>query len=95
MLAERSLALLSSEMLHLERESENHGHTLDGARGVLWNVEGRTEALREDRDSTGRPTLSTNPKLSETKPPTKHKLDLGPLHICSKFTAWFHVYFPE
>jgi hypothetical protein len=46
----------------------------------------RTEASKEDRDFTGRPTGSTNLNpwgLLETEhqPKSKHRLDLGPPHM--------------
>ena len=53
----------------------------------------RIEGSKEYRDSTGRPTESTNlylQGLPETEPPTKEQAQAGlwPLHICSRWTAW-------
>jgi hypothetical protein len=47
----------------------------------LWRVGGRIEGPKEDRDSTGRPTESTNldPRgLLETEPPIKERAWTGP-----------------
>jgi hypothetical protein len=51
------------------RDSETHTQTLGGAQGI-----GRIEESEEDRDSTGKPTKSTNLNpwgLPETQSPTK------------------------
>jgi hypothetical protein len=52
-------------------------------------LERRIEGLEEDRDSTGRPTVSTNLEkwgLPETESPLKKQaqVDLGPLSICRR-----------
>ena len=49
----------------------------------------RIEGPEEDRDSTKRPTESTNLDTwglpeTETQPKSEQGPDLGPLHICSR-----------
>jgi hypothetical protein len=48
----------------MERHAETHTQTLDGALGVEGSgnprVERKIKGPKEDRDSTGRPTESTN-----------------------------------
>jgi len=61
-------------------------------------AERRIEEPEEDRDSTGRPTESTNLDpwgLPETQSPIKDRAWAGPkcplqprLHICSRRVAW-------
>ena len=62
-------------------------------REAYGRVKRRIEGPKEYRDSTGRPTESTNlylQGLPETEPPTKEQAQAGlwPLHICSRWTAW-------
>jgi hypothetical protein len=45
-------------------------------------VGGRLEGPKKERNSIGRPRESTNLRLKH-KPKSKHRLDLGLLHICS------------
>jgi hypothetical protein len=55
-------------------------------------IERKIEGPEEDKHSTGRPTESPNlnPQgLPETESPTREEawVDLGPVHICSRWTA--------
>ena len=57
----------------MERDAETHSQVLDGAWNILPSVGRRIEGPEEDRDSTERPTESTNQDLwgfSETESPT-------------------------
>ena len=90
MLAHRSPAWLSFERFH---PAALHSQTLDGAWGLLWKSWGRTKSPVGDRNSTGRPTESTNQEpweLSETEPPTKKHTQTGPslAHTHSKYAPW-------
>ena len=44
----------------MERDAETHHQMLGGAQGVYGRVGGSIEGPKEDSDSTGRPTESTN-----------------------------------
>jgi hypothetical protein len=78
MLADRSVAWLSSEMFHPAADSDI---CRDPQPNMEWSLEtlmeklgGRIEGPEWDTNSTGRPIESTNLDpwgLSETKPPTK------------------------
>jgi hypothetical protein len=48
--------------------------------GLLWKIGRRIEGPEQDRNSTGRPTESTNLnpwQLSETEPPTEEQMTAG------------------
>ena len=77
----------------MDTDADIQSQTLGGSWGVLWKSEDRTEQARGVKDTTRRPTESTNLgtwKLTETEPPTKEHagLGLGPLCICSRCTAY-------
>ena len=58
---------------------ETHTQILDEAQGVLWKS-WETEGLQEDRNSTGRPTESTNlhPRgFPEPESPIKEQAQAG------------------
>ena len=65
----------------MERDAETQSQTLDGARGVSWKSWGRTEVPEGNRDSTGRPTESTDLDpwgFPEPELPTKEQGLTGP-----------------
>ena len=75
MLADRSLAWLSSERLHPAADSDKHWMEL----GVSSRkIGGRIVGPKGDRNSTGRPTESGPLELSESEPPTKEHIWAGP-----------------
>jgi hypothetical protein len=82
--------------LHPAVNRNRCSHKLDGAQGILWNSWERIEGPKENRDSTRKPTDSTNLDYWEFQrlnhqPKSKHGLYLPPpcpLHICSRYTAW-------
>ena len=58
----------------METDAEIQSQTLGGAWGVLWKSGDRTEQARGVKDTTRRPTESTNLGpwgLTETEPSTK------------------------
>jgi hypothetical protein len=59
------------------------------------SVSGSTVGAKEVKDSTRRPTESTNLDhwvLTEIEPPTKeHGLDLDPIHICTGVQLVLHI----
>jgi hypothetical protein len=70
MLANRSLAWLSSKRLHPAADStdtDTHSQTVDGIWRFFWKNRGRIVGLEGNRNSTGRHTESAGPlKLSES-----------------------------
>ena len=65
----------------MERDTQTHTQTLDGALESNRRVGRMIEGLEEDRDSTGRPTQSTNLNpwgLPETGSPTKEQAQAEP-----------------
>ena len=82
----------------MERDAELHSPTLDGAWGVLWKSCWEDWGTQEDRDSTGRPTESSNLDFGGSQRlnhqlKIKHRLD--PLHICSRCAGWSSCWFPN
>lgn len=77
----------------METASDTHSQTLDRAQGFLWRSRGKDCGTQRGQEHHRKRTESANidPQcLSETEPPTrsKHRLDLSPLHICSRCSAW-------
>ena len=77
--------LLSSERptQHLtQRDPDTHSQTVDGAWGLLWKSRRKDCRPERDRNSTGKPTETTNLDswVSESlnqQPKNIHRLDLG------------------
>jgi hypothetical protein len=96
MLADRSLAQLSSEKLHPAADGNRCRDTQPNTRQSMGSlVEESGEGLRELEGSRTplRPTESTNLGpwwLTVTEPPTKECAQAlpRPLHICSTRLAW-------
>ena len=58
----------------MDTDADIQSQTLGGSWGVLWKSEDRTEQARGVKDTTRRPTESTNLGpwgLTDTEPPTK------------------------
>jgi hypothetical protein len=91
-LADRSLACLSSERLYqqlTETDADAHSQTWNGGQGPYGRVRGRIRDTEGDGNNIGRPTVSTNLdswELPETKSPTKEHTGaaLSPRHICNR-----------
>ena len=86
-------APLSIQWKEKQRSTAKHQMEL---RESFRRIERRTGEPKEDRNSTGRSTESTNQNhwgLPETEFTIKweYGLDIKPLHICSRWIFWSHI----
>ena len=75
---------MSSERLQqqlMETDAETHSQRTSGHERVMWKPQGRIETASVVKDTTRRPTESTNLSpwgLTETELPTKEHAEPGP-----------------
>ena len=78
----------------METDAEIQSQTLGGAWGVLWKSGDRTEQARGVKDTTRRPTESTNLGpwgLTEPGPPTSRSWTYTPYTSAANLQLGVHV----